>query len=64
MFKRNNFKFYKQSSSMDCGPTCLKMIVKYYGKDISLQLLKDLSNTSREGSSIISICNAGKEIVF
>jgi hypothetical protein len=26
------FPHYKQLDSMDCGPTCLRMIAKYYGK--------------------------------
>jgi len=26
------FPFYRQLDQKDCGPTCLKMIAKYYGK--------------------------------
>lgn len=26
------FPFYKQLDAMDCGPTCLRMIAKFYGK--------------------------------
>jgi ATP-binding cassette subfamily B protein len=53
---------YRQYDAMDCGPACLKMIVKYYGKNISLQLLRELCNTSREGSSIQAILNASAKI--
>ena len=38
--KAVSFQFYKQIDEMDCGPTCLKMITKYYGKDYSLQFLE------------------------
>ncbi|MFW5700795.1 MAG: cysteine peptidase family C39 domain-containing protein, partial [Cyclobacteriaceae bacterium] len=31
------FPVYKQLDSMDCGPTCLRMIARYYGKSYSLQ---------------------------
>ncbi|MEZ4888026.1 MAG: cysteine peptidase family C39 domain-containing protein [Chitinophagales bacterium] len=27
------------NDAMDCGPTCLRMIAKYYGKHYSLQTL-------------------------
>lgn len=56
------FTIYRQYDAMDCGPACLKMIVKYYGKNISLQLLRELCNTSREGSSIQAILNASAKI--
>ncbi|MCE5345659.1 MAG: hypothetical protein LLG13_05115 [Bacteroidales bacterium] len=26
------FPFYKQLDSMDCGPSCLRMVAKFYGK--------------------------------
>ena len=33
------FPHYHQHDAMDCGPTCLRMIAKYYGKNYSLQKL-------------------------
>lgn len=27
-----SFPFYKQHDAMDCGPTCLRMVAKYYGR--------------------------------
>ena len=32
----SKFPFYKQLDGMDCGPTCLRMIAKYYGKTYSI----------------------------
>lgn len=49
---------------MDCGPTCLRMVAKYYGKAISLQELRELAQTTREGSSILGISNAAEKIGF
>ncbi len=47
-----NFKNYKQFDMMDCGPTCLKMISKYYGKTLSLNTLrkktKPIANKTRK----------------
>ena len=31
----SQFPHYLQLDSMDCGPACLKMIAKYYGKTYS-----------------------------
>lgn len=42
MMKR--FPHYLQYDAMDCGPTCLRMIAKYYGKNYSLQRLCAQSN--------------------
>ncbi|WP_350332696.1 cysteine peptidase family C39 domain-containing protein, partial [Phocaeicola massiliensis] len=29
----NTFPHYLQLDAMDCGPTCLRMIARYYGKN-------------------------------
>jgi ATP-binding cassette subfamily B protein len=62
MKSETRFKIYKQQNAVDCGPTCLKMVVKQFGKNISIQLLRDLCHTTREGSSIKSIINASEEL--
>jgi ATP-binding cassette subfamily B protein len=46
------FPFYKQPDSKDCGPTCLRIIAKHYGKLISLQEIRNLSETTRSGSNL------------
>jgi ATP-binding cassette, subfamily B, bacterial len=49
---------------MDCGPTCLRMIAKYYGKSYSLQDLRSVSHTTREGSSLLGLSEAAELIGF
>lgn len=49
---------------MDCGPTCLRMVCKYYGKTITLQQLRHLSQTTREGSSLSGISEAAEKTGF
>lgn len=34
---------------MDCGPTCLRIIAAYYGKNYSLQGLREKCHISRQG---------------
>ncbi len=62
MLKR--FPFYQQYDSMDCGPTCLRMIAKHYGKSYTLENLRHKTSISREGVSMLGISQAAEEIGF
>lgn len=59
-----HFPHFLQLDSMDCGPTCLQMIAKYYGKNYSLQTLREHSFISREGVSMLGISDAAESIGF
>lgn len=56
--------FYQQLDRMDCGPTCLRMVAKYYGRSISIEKLRKLCETNRLGSSLSGISNAAESIGF
>lgn len=58
------FPFYKQPDAMNCGPSCLRIIAKYYGRPISLEKLQKLSETTREGSNLQNIADASEKIGF
>lgn len=60
----SKFPFYKQPDAKDCGPTCLRMIAKYYGKDISIQYIRNISETTREGSSLLGLSEAAENLGF
>lgn len=47
---------------MDCGPACLRMIAKHYGKQYSLQYLRDKSYVTREGASLQGLRDAAESI--
>lgn len=49
---------------MDCGPTCLRMIAKHYGKNFSLQKLRDIAGINKEGVSLFGISEAAEKIGF
>jgi len=59
-----SFPFYKQPDSKDCGPTCLRIISKYYGRNIPLQQIRDLAETTREGSGLLGLSNAAENLGF
>ena len=58
------FPHYKQLDAMDCGPTCLRMVAKYYGKNYSLQYLRSNSYITREGVSMLGISEAAENVGF
>ena len=58
------FPFYRQYDTKDCGPTCLKIIAKHYKKTISIQQLRQLSETTRVGSSLLGLSEAGEDLGF
>lgn len=49
---------------MDCGPTCLRMVARFYGKAYSLQYLRSCSYITREGVSMLGISEAAESIGF
>ena len=61
MFKKK-IKFLPQHDQMDCGPACLQMISRYYGKKYSLQYLRDNSFLTRDGVSLLGISKSAAEI--
>jgi ATP-binding cassette subfamily B protein len=59
-----SFPFYKQLDAMDCGPACLRMIAKYYGRSYSIQTLRDRSYITRGGVSLLGTSDAAESIGF
>jgi ATP-binding cassette, subfamily B, bacterial len=58
------FPFYKQLDSVDCGPTCLRIIAKHHGKTYSLQKFREKAFITRDGVSLRGISYAAEKIGF
>lgn len=58
------FPVLQQYDAMDCGPTCLAMISKSYGKNYNIEHLHDLCNISNESVSLYGISIAAEKIEF
>lgn len=58
------FTTYRQLDIMDCGPTCLKMIFKHYGKQINLEGLKKASQIGTTGVSLLGMAEAAEKYGF
>ena len=59
-----HFPVFAQLDQMDCGPTCVRMIAKYYGRTYSLQTLREKCFISRLGVSLLGISDAAESIGF
>ena len=57
-----SFPHYQQQEAADCGPSCLRMIAKYYGKVYSAEMLRKRCFISREGVSLLGISDAAESI--
>ncbi len=57
-----SFPHYNQLDSADCGPTCLRMIARYYGRSYTLETLRERSFITREGVSMLGISDAAESI--
>lgn len=59
-----SFPHYTQLDSMDCGPTCLRIIAQHYGRHYSLQTLRERCHITREGVSLLGISDAAESVGF
>jgi ATP-binding cassette, subfamily B, bacterial len=60
----SKFPWSKQYDEMDCGPTCLQIVARYYKKEYTQEYMRQLCNTSRAGSTIASLQEAAEQIGF
>ena len=59
---KTKFPFYRQLDYRDCGPTCLRMVAKHYGKTFSREFLRDKAGITRVGVTMAGIADAAEAI--
>jgi ATP-binding cassette, subfamily B, bacterial len=59
---RDKFPFFKQLDTRDCGPTCLRMIAKHFGKTFSREFLREKASITRTGVTMAGIAEAAEAI--
>lgn len=55
---------YKQAGIMDCAPACLKILAEFYGKQYTLNYLRNKCGTNKEGTSFFNLGDAAEKIGF
>lgn len=60
----SKYPYISQVDQRDCGVATLAMILKHYDSSYSLAYLRELAQTSREGTSALGLVEAGKQLGF
>lgn len=58
------FPIMLQPSETDCGATCLAMILKHFGKRVSIRALREIANVGRSGATMQSLAHAAEDLGF
>jgi ABC-type bacteriocin/lantibiotic exporter with double-glycine peptidase domain len=65
MQEDKKFPFYKQNTPQECGPTCLRIIFKYHGKEYSqLKLNKMTKVDSIDGTNLLSLNETAENLGY
>lgn len=52
----------RQDGARECGVACLLSLIRYYGGNVSMDYLLELTMTSKEGTNFYNLSNAGKNL--
>jgi ATP-binding cassette subfamily B protein len=58
------FHFYKQLNAMDCGPTCLRMVAKHYGRHYKIDTIRQKAGFNKAGVFLLGISETAEKIGF
>lgn len=53
-----------QHDQSDCGVACLLSVIRFYGGNHSLEKLRELSGTSRQGTTLLGLYQAANQLGF
>ena len=62
--KLRKFPNYKQADSNDCGPTCIRMIAKHYGKEISGPAIRKHVYRGEKGANLLNLSDSADKLGF
>jgi len=63
---KKNYKnaFIRQQDESDCGVACLASLTKFYGGDVRIERLRELSGTDKQGTTLLGIHQAAEQLGF
>src|ERR1700761_1072882 len=59
-----SFRFYRQRDSADCGPACLRMIARHYGKKVDSEFIKAKTFATKDGVNLFDLSQTAKLLGF
>lgn len=60
MSSRRRLEHVQQMTAADCGAACLAMVLRYYGRDLPLDELRDAMGADQHGVSALGILRAAR----
>jgi ABC-type bacteriocin/lantibiotic exporter with double-glycine peptidase domain len=60
--KRIKESFVSQQDQSDCGVACLLSVIRFHGGDNTLENLRKISGTSKQGTSMLGLLQAAKQL--
>ncbi|WP_240610517.1 cysteine peptidase family C39 domain-containing protein, partial [Mammaliicoccus stepanovicii] len=54
--------FIQQEDEKDCGPVCIAMICKFYNKKVSLEKIRKIAGTDKNGTNLFGLIELGKSL--
>ena len=61
---KSKYPIIRQYDQIDCGPAALLSVLKYYGGDASLVLMRELCETTTQGSTMLDLVKAAEKVGF
>jgi ATP-binding cassette, subfamily B, bacterial len=62
--KSGTFRYFRQLERKDCGPTCLRMIAAFHGRQYPTQYLSEICHVGRMGASLAGLEKGAENIGF
>ena len=56
--------FIQQHDQSDCGVACLLSLIQYYGGSNNLEKLRELSGTTKQGTTLLGLYQAANKLGF
>ncbi len=61
-FRWRKYPIRLQQNEMDCGPTCLAMVMAYYGSRIPINRIREQTEMSRSGSTLYGLMETAESL--
>ncbi|MEP0265404.1 cysteine peptidase family C39 domain-containing protein [Dokdonia sp.] len=61
---KKKFPFIKEHYGYECGPRCLQMMFKYYGKEVDFDTIAQETDLTEKGANLLSLSNCAKNHGF
>ena len=56
------YPFFGQLDASDCGPACLKMVTKFFGKEVSISTIRRTTFLQRQGTSMLGLSQSAESL--